>query len=155
MTITLQSITKDNWRECIKLTTTEAQTHFVATNVVSLAQAYVEPSFVPLAIYHDDTMVGFVMIGRDDQTGADWIIRLMIDQTQQGKGYGRAAMQAVLARIKQQPDCREIRISYEPENIVAETLYDSLGFRPTGEIEHGEVIARLEMQSPTFGGGST
>lgn len=146
MAITLQNITRDNWRACIKLTTTEAQTNFVATNVVSIAQAYVEPSFVPLAIYNDDTIVGFAMIGREDETGIDWIIRLMIDQTMQGKGYGRAAMQALLARLTQQPDCREIRISYEPNNIIAETLYQSLGFQLTGEIEHGEVIARLAIE---------
>jgi len=146
MTITLQNITRDNWRACIKLTTTEAQTHFVASNVASIAQAYVEPSFVPLAIYNDDTMVGFAMIGRDDETGVDWIIRFMIDQTMQGKGYGRAAMQVLLARIRQQPDCREVRLSYEPDNIVAERLYESLGFRPTGEIEHGEVVARLAIE---------
>jgi diamine N-acetyltransferase len=146
MTVTLQNITRDNWRACIKLTTTEAQTHFVATNVVSIAQAYVEPSFVPLAIYNDDTMIGFAMIGRDEETGADWIIRFMIDQTMQRKGYGRAAMQALLARLTQQPDCREIRISYEPDNSVAERLYQSLGFHPTGEVEHGEVIARLAVE---------
>jgi diamine N-acetyltransferase len=146
MAITLQSITRDNWSACIKLTTTEAQTHFVATNVVSLAQAYVEPSFVPLAIYSDDTMIGFAMLGHDNETDIDWIIRFMIDQAMQGQGYGRAAMQAVLARLRQQPDCREIRLSYEPDNIVAETLYQSMGFRPTGEIERGEVIARLALE---------
>jgi len=32
-----------------------------------------------LAIYADDTMVGFVMYGREAETGFDWIIRLMID----------------------------------------------------------------------------
>jgi diamine N-acetyltransferase len=145
MAITLREITRDNLRECIRLSLTEEQQNFVAPNVRSIAEAYVEPTFVPLAIYEDETMVGFVMYGRDPETGADWIIRLMIDAQHQGKGYGRAAMHAVIARIKQQPDCKEIRISYVPENSAAEQLYRSIGFEPTGEIEHDEVIARLPV----------
>jgi diamine N-acetyltransferase len=145
MAITLRPITRDNISQCIRLGTTEEQKNFVAPNVRSIAEAYVEPSFVPLAIYADDTLVGFVMYGRDPQTGFDWVIRLMIDAQHQGKGYGRAAMHEVLTRIRQQPDCKEIRISYEPANTVAEQLYRSIGFEPTGEIEDGEVVARLAV----------
>jgi diamine N-acetyltransferase len=145
MAITLRAITRDNLFQCLRLSTTEEQKNFVAPNVRSIAEAYVEPSFVPLAIYADDTLVGFVMYGRDPQTGFDWVIRLMIDAQYQGKGYGRAAMHQVLARIRQQPECKEIRISYEPENTIAEQLYRSMGFEPTGEIEEGEVVARLAV----------
>jgi diamine N-acetyltransferase len=145
MAIALRPITRDNLGECIRLTTTEEQKGFVAPNVRSIAEAYVEPSLVPLAIYADDALVGFVMYGRDPETGFDWVIRLMIDARHQGKGYGRAAMREVLARIRQQPDCKEIRISYTPENTVAEQLYRSMGFEPTGEIEDDEVVARLTV----------
>jgi diamine N-acetyltransferase len=145
MAITLRPITRDNLSECLKLSLTEEQKNFVAPNVRSIAEAYVEPSLVPLAVYADDTLVGFVMYGRDPQTGFDWVIRLMIDVPHQGKGYGRAAMHEVLTRIKQQPECKEIRISYTPENRAAEQLYRSIGFEPTGQIEDGEVVARLAV----------
>jgi diamine N-acetyltransferase len=145
MAITLRAITRDNLSQCLRLSTTEEQKNFVAPNVRSIAEAYVEPTFVPLAIYADDMLVGFVMYGRDPQTGFDWVIRLMIDAQHQGQGYGRAAMHEVLVRIRQQPECKEIRISYEPENTIAEQLYRSMGFEPTGEIEEGEVVARLAV----------
>lgn len=44
MTIQLRKINRDNLFECIGLSTSEDQKHFVATNVVSIAQAYVEPT---------------------------------------------------------------------------------------------------------------
>ncbi len=141
--ISLQPITRDNFRACVRLKVAEQQQNFVADNITSIAQAYVEPSWTPLAIYADDTLVGFAMYGRDTDTGFDWIIRLMIDAQQQGKGYGRLAMHALLARIQAQPDCHEIYISYEPTNEVAARLYASLGFEPTGVIEDGEAVARL------------
>jgi len=147
MAIQLRKISRDNLFECIGLKTSEDQQEFVATNVVSIAQAYVEPTWVPLAIYADDTMVGFVMHGREAETGFDWIIRLMIDARYQGRGYGRATMLEVLSTLKQSPDSKGIKISYEPENRTAERLYAQLGFRPTGEIEEGEVVAQLQPES--------
>jgi|tagenome__1003787_1003787.scaffolds.fasta_scaffold17466592_1 hypothetical protein len=39
-----------------------------------------------------------------------------------------------------------IKISYESENRTAERLYAQLGFRPTGEIEEGEIIAQLQTE---------
>jgi diamine N-acetyltransferase len=147
MAIQLRKINRDNLFECIGLKTSEDQQEFVATNVVSIAQAYVEPTWIPMAIYADDMMAGFVMYGRDAETGFDWIIRLMIDARYQGRGYGRATMSEVLSTLKQSPDSKGIQISYAPENHTAERLYAQLGFRPTGEIEEGEVVAQFQPES--------
>jgi diamine N-acetyltransferase len=145
MAVTLRPITPDNWRACIQLNTTEAQRHFVASVVYSLAQAYVEPWWTPLAIYADETAVGFVMYRQLPGTDIAWIQRIMIDARYQAKGYGRAAMEAVIARIRQQEGRREIRLSYHPDNTVAAHLYEYLGFRPTGELQDGEIVVRLAV----------
>lgn len=162
--ITLRPITTDNWVECIELTPTEEQQQhgFVATNVLSLAQAYAEPWWNPLAIYSGDTMVGFVMYGRWPETGipkhhgspepgVDYILRMMIDEHHQGRGYGRAAMQALIDRIKRQPGCREIQLDYDSVNVVAERLYSSLGFRPIYGSVDGEITARLVIAEAAGG----
>jgi diamine N-acetyltransferase len=39
--------------------------------------------------------------------------------------------------------CRSCALSYSPQNTVARALYQSLGFVETGEIEDGELVARL------------
>jgi diamine N-acetyltransferase len=143
MTITLRPITPDNWRACLQLTTTEGQRRFVASVVHSLAQAYAEPWWTPLAIYADEIPVGFVMYRQLPGTDIAWIQRIMIDAHHQHKGYGQLAMEAVISRIRQQESRREIRLSYHPDNIVAAHLYERLGFRPTGELQGGEVVVRL------------
>jgi diamine N-acetyltransferase len=147
MAVQLRKISRDNLFECIGLNTSADQKKFVATNVVSIAQAYVEPTWEPLAIYADEIMVGFVMYGREVETGFDWIIRLMIDVRYQGRGYGRAALLMVLSTLQQSPNSKGIKISYEPANRTAELLYAQIGFRPTGEIEAGEVVAQLQPGS--------
>ena len=36
-----------------------------------------------------------------------------------------------------------VYLSYEPENVVAKSLYASLGFMETGKIEEGELVAKM------------
>ena len=143
MTITLREITRENWLQCARLKVLPGQEHFVASNGVSMAQSKYEPEHIPLAVYDDEEMVGFVMYGTDPTDGKVWIARVMVDARQQRKGYGRAAMQVLLDRIRAIPGCDAVFISYEAENEVARRLYASLGFRETGEINEEETVARL------------
>lgn len=47
----LRPITRDNFRECVSLQVEDDQKQLVASTVQSLAEAYVNPALVPLAIY--------------------------------------------------------------------------------------------------------
>jgi diamine N-acetyltransferase len=78
-------------------------------------------------------------------TNMVWIQRILIDARYQHQGYGRAAMEAVIARIQQHEGCREIGLSYHPDNTVAAHLYERLGFRPTGELRGGEIVVQLTV----------
>ena len=140
--ITLREINPANWHECINLSVTESQKKFVASNVYSLAQAKVYPSYTPLAIYHDDEMVGFILYGIDPDNNQMEISRLMVDQRYQGKGCGRAAMTQLLEIIRQDASLSVVYISFVPENKNAEALYLSLGFEHTGEIKDGELVMK-------------
>ena len=145
MTVTLRPLTRDNLWDVVDLKLHPGQDDFVAPNIDSITNAYVEPTFVPLAVYAADLLVGFVMYGQHPVTGAWWVIRLMIDRDHQGKGYGRSAMQAVIARMIEEVGCDEIVTSFNPENAVAAGLYASLGFQPTGEVEDGEPLVVLRL----------
>lgn len=146
MPIELRPVDRDNlWMVVEDLTLHPGQEAFVAPNIDSIANASVEPTFVPLAVYAGETLVGFTMYGQHPKTGAWWVIRLMIDREHQGKGYGRATMEAVISRMVEQIGCDEIVTSFNPENAVAARLYASLGFLPTGEIEDDEPLVVLRV----------
>lgn len=129
--VTLRPITRENWNEAVKLKVAPEQEGFVARNTYSIAQSKFDPC-TPFAVYAGDTMVGFIMYGTDPdippERGSYVIYRLMIDARYQGKGYGRAAMQAALADLRTLPDCREVLVGFVPGNAGAERLYRSLGF---------------------------
>ncbi len=143
--ITLRALSPDNWRACIDLAVDPDQAEYVAPNDYSLAEAGVFPECNPLAIYADDTMVGFVMYRFDPQNGIPWIDRLMIDRRYQGRGYGRAALQEVVMLIESQSERGQIRLSLVPDNQSAERLYQAIGFVYTGEFVEGEAVMVLHL----------
>lgn len=145
MDITLRPVTSREFPAMVRLKVTPAQEEFVAPNLYSIAEAYVEATWTPLAIYAGEEPVGFAMYGHDPETDRWWIIRFMIDVGQQGRGYGRAALRALIARMAERHGCRQIFLGYVPGNAVAERLYAQAGFLPTGEIEDGEIVARLDL----------
>lgn len=156
--VSFRPITWDNYQACTAMKVHEAQRHYVAPNDYSLVQAYVSitngGSARPFAIYHGETMVGFIMfdlVKADPKEGPEEdsyeIWRLMIADEHQGKGYGKAAMAEALRWIRAMPlgEAKAVLLSYEPENTVAKGLYESFGFVDTGIIEDGEMIAKLML----------
>lgn len=144
--IELMHVTTENFDQVLDLRVTERQSHFVATNVESLAQAYVQPGCFPYAVYHDGEIVGFTMYCRDPDDNEWWLYRLMITEGQQGKGYGRAALKLVLDEIRSKAPGFRVFLGVEPENTEAKALYESMGFRPDGRMMGGEEIMALDLK---------
>ena len=150
----IRPVTATNWKELIKLNVSEAQSHFVASNVYSIAEAqfgYEEEGhwdFYPFGAYVDGQPVGFVMysLNSNHSRFQAFVMRLMVDQRFQGKGYGREIMQWVLQELRDDAQIKSVGISYEPENAAARGLYASLGFIEPGEILDGETLAVLKLR---------
>lgn len=141
--VSLKEIDRSNFFDVIKLSVADEQREFVATNLFSLAQAKAFPECVCLAIYHDDVLVGFTMYCIDQEDHEYWIYRLMIDTKHQSNGYGKAAMERLIERIKEDKQHQVIYISFEPDNIWAKLLYEKLGFEEDGRVIDGEVVYKL------------
>jgi len=141
--VRLKEIDRNNFNDILKLSVFDEQKEFVASTQYSLAQAKAQPECIPLAIYDEDTLVGFVMYCMDYKDNEYWIYRLLIDKAHQKKGFGRAAMQCVLSVLQQDKEHTKVYISFEPENTVAKDLYESLGFVPDGRVLYGEVVYYL------------
>ena len=159
--VRLEKVNGKNVWDILKLSVEDSQKDFVASNDVSIIEAFTTITnnghAYPFGIYDGDTLVGFVMIGYDKDDYWDdapkiadnnynlW--RLMIDKRYQKKGYGREAIKLSLDFIKTLP-CGKAEycwLSYEPENQVAKKLYESFGFEETGDMDGEEIIAKLKL----------
>ena len=161
--VRLEKVTGENFEELIELNIFESQYPFVADNTESLAEAYLavmsgEAYAWPFAIYDDETLVGFLMIGYNEAAleGSDatkalkdnyslW--RLMIDKRYQKRGFGREAVRLALEFVRTWPHgkAEACVTSYNPENEVAKKLYASFGFVENGEMDEDEIVAVLKL----------
>ncbi|KOP67472.1 spermidine acetyltransferase [Bacillus sp. FJAT-18019] len=146
--IRLQPIDKDNWTECIKLNAKPEQEKFIASNLYSIAQFQFLEHFEAMAIYDDQTMVGFTLYGLDSDDGNYWIYRFMIDGNHQQKGYGRQALQFIIQEIRNKPDRTDVlMLSFDPKNELARQLYVKAGFEEIGVMPWSmdESVATLKL----------
>ena len=145
----VMQINETNFIDAFHLELAEGQEHYVSNPVRSLAQAYVYyKQCTPFGIYHGDKMVGYVMVIYDYGIPEYDIWHMMIDQSEQGKGYGRAALQNVLDYIREKPfgDSDRVALTCNKENQTAMKLYLKAGFAPTGRSDEDEIELAMQLR---------
>jgi diamine N-acetyltransferase len=140
----LKEITRENFWDVISLEVSEDQNDFVTSNAVSIAQSKVQPECIPLAVYDDNLLVGFVMYCIDEDDGEYWIYRMMVDKKYQSKGYGKKALKLLLDRIIDDKSHNKVFLGVHKESIAAVKLYESFGFKFTNQMFGSEHIMRLD-----------
>jgi len=98
-----------------------------------------------------DQPVGFIAYGQhypdealtQPKPGTYEIIHLVIDESYQGLGYGRAATQKAIALLDAIDTCETIDIAHHPDNVAAQVLYRSLGFVEVGTNYDGDPLLEL------------
>ncbi|HUU78163.1 MAG TPA: GNAT family N-acetyltransferase [candidate division Zixibacteria bacterium] len=143
--ISLKEITADNWVEAIKLTVKKEQENFVASNAVSIAQSKFQPFIECFGIYTDETMVGFSALAKNPEDGTAWIVRHMIGENFQGKGYGKEGLKALIKMMEKKYSCTEIFLDVASDNEVASKLYKKAGFKETGKKHDESPILKLNL----------
>jgi len=155
MTITgphLEEITSRNLDAALGIRIRPDQEHAVEPVAHSLAEAYVRPAGVawPRLIVDGDRPVGFLMAFIDidwRQDGTDFrsgLWRLNIAAEEQGRGYGRFAVESVAAEIRRR-DGKELYVTWHPGPDGPEGFYLGLGFRTTGETSGGQTVGVLAL----------
>ena len=128
--------------DAFNLSLASGQEEWVSHPVRSLAQAYVyRDQCQPFGTYTDDRMVGYVMVVYDYDIPEYDIWHMVIDETEQGRGYGADALDLVLDFIRTKPfgDSDRVTLTCHRENRVALSLYEKKGFTATGAVYDDEI----------------
>ena len=140
--VELKAITEDNFIDAFHLRLAPGQEKFVSHPIRSLAQAYVyRNQCQPFGIYAEEKMVGYVMVIYDYDVPEYDIWHMMIDEAEQGHGYGGEALDRVIEYIRTKPfgDSNRVALTCNKENPIARKLYESKGFSPTGNEDEDEI----------------
>jgi len=148
MKIELREIDENNRAECLALRVSPAQEAYIAGNARSLEQAEEAPEIArPFAIYAGGKLVGFAMFAFDEGDGEGenyWLWRFMVDASQQGNGYGSAALEEIIRYFKEN-GADKITLSTKPDNVRALGLYHQFGFRENGRRNGEELVLYLPL----------
>ena len=147
--VELKPITEDNFIDAFDLRLASGQESFVSHPVRSLAQAYVyRDQCQSFGIYAGNKMVGYVMVIYDYDVPEYDIWHMMIDGSQQGLGYGSAALELVIDHIKTKPfgSSNRVALTCNKNNPVARKLYESKGFSATGIEDDDEIELVLMLE---------
>ncbi|ELS54191.1 GNAT family N-acetyltransferase [Streptomyces viridochromogenes] len=148
----LEEITPRNFEAATGIRVRPEQEFAVSPVMQSLAEAYVHPAGVawPRLIVDGDRPVGFLMAFFDIDWRGDGTLlrsglwRLNIAAQEQGRGYGRFAVESVAAEIRRRGG-DQLYVTWHPGPNGPENFYLGLGFRPTGETSEGETVGVLEL----------
>jgi histidinol dehydrogenase len=147
----VREVTADNLVAVGKLEVAPGQRGFVASNPWSLAQVAHEPAGRAAALYDGDMPVGLVLLyderrDKDKPANQLYVWRLMVDARFQRRGIGRLAMAWVVEQARQ-GGYASVSLSHWPDEGHAGPFYESLGFTYTGEVDAGERVMVLRLES--------
>ncbi len=148
MTLRLAELTPDNLADAVRMPLRPGQENFVAPVVMSVAEAYVNPTAWPRVVLEEERVVGFVMGNFDPDNEIEafraGIWRLNVHADAQGRGVGRFAVQQLAAEARSRRVGR-ITVLWRRGEGGPEGFYRALGFIPTGEELFGEVVGALDL----------
>jgi len=151
LVVTLREITEDTLWSILDLEVSEEQKQYVAVNAVSIAEAHFSEFAWFRAIYAAETPVGFVLLFMDEEEAEYDLWRLMIDNNQQGKGYGTQALQLVLEHVRELEGAEELTLSYLPGKGDPGPFFEAFGFEDADEWVDDEKILTLRLKNSETG----
>ncbi|HFI0150518.1 TPA: GNAT family N-acetyltransferase [Streptococcus suis] len=133
--IRLELVDETSFDAVTELTVSQHEERRVASNLYSLAQAWLyrdTGQLEPLAIWAGTQVVGFVLLAKEDQSWLIW--RLMIGQEFQERGYGKEALRHLIRAAQADKTCQTLTVHYVIGNHKMWGILTSLGFQPAGMV---------------------
>ncbi len=143
--LSLREVTKETINSILDLKVAEDQKDLVGDNGNSIALAHFAEKAWFRGIYAGDEPVGFAMLSIDREKPEFYLWRFMIDAAQQKKGYGKRSMELLIEEVSAQPEAKELTLHVMDLPHSAQTFYEDLGFRATGEKEEDELVMSLPL----------
>ncbi len=132
----------------IDLDISKAQEDYVSLPAEAIAASKFYDYYVNRGIYLENKAVGFIQYYPNYDDGKPneiFIDQLIIDISQQGKGYGTKAMELLLEEIKQLKGIDSVSICYVEGHDIMKTFFQRFNFKVIEQDEFDETIMELHF----------
>jgi len=128
--VVLEALDVNNWLKICDLSVSDKQKDFFPiSNVYWIGISRYEEKTELFAIKVNDEYIGLIGGGFDEDGITGYLNPLMIDHRYQGNGYGKQAVKLMIKYLKDKLNVTKINLGHRKNNISAEKLYESLGFK--------------------------
>jgi diamine N-acetyltransferase len=146
-TLAVAQVTADNVEAVLAVTPRPEQLRYVNPVAWYVAMAAYQGVWQPVALVGDDgEVVGFAQWAWDDSDSTYTVGGVVLDARHQGRGLGRAVLDALVAHVRAQPRPGSVVLTVHDDNGLARGLYARYGFVETGEVLDGELVMVLPDQ---------
>lgn len=151
--VTLRRLAPSDRLGVLALRPAPGQQHLVASVEKSLSEVDADVALTAFAIYDgsqlglpepEEPPVGFAVTEVVASVG--FVLRLLIGEEHQQKGYGRTALTELVRRLRMNPDVEVVATSHRVDNAAMGRLCAAMGFEPWDTpftAPEGEVYLRL------------
>lgn len=148
MTVQLVTVDPGNWRTGLSIREDQQGHVAPASGILARAWAYRDFGSRMYIIQQDDTPVGMALYHDWPEDESYVLSQFFIDGRYQGRGLGYAAMEQILADMRQDGRYQKVCLCITEGNDAAQRLYEKCGFvRCPEEDDEDELIMRMKLKS--------
>ena len=141
--MSVEEITADNIEAVLAVAPRPEQLRYVQPVAWYVAKAAYERVWQPVALVADQEVIGFAQWAWDGSDSTYTLGGVVLDARHQGRGLGRALLDALVAHVRSQPRPGTVVLTVHDDNEVARGLYTRYGFVETGDVLDDELVMVL------------
>lgn len=127
------NVTNNNFEDIFNVSAKYEQWEYVKHHIFDMVNNYaavVNEMYLPIPflVYENDSIIGFVQVNYNDKNSTYEICKLIVHETEQGKGYGKKILSEVIKWICIKFGQGTITAAYKVANSAADKLVTNVGF---------------------------
>lgn len=144
LTLSVVEVTADNVEAVLAVAPRPEQLRHVNPVSWYVARSAYQQVWHPVGLATaDGEVVGFAEWAYDRSDSTYTLGGIVLDARQQGRGLGRAVLDALVAHVRAQAAPGDVVLTVHADNEPARGLYERYGFDATGEVLDGELVMVL------------
>ena len=143
-TLSVVELTSDNIEAVLEVTPLPEQLRHVNPVAWYVARSAYQDVWHPVGLATGDgQVVAFAEWAFDDSDSTYALGGIVVDHRHQGRGLGRAVLDALVAHVRAQPQPGTVVLTVHDDNERARGLYRRYGFEETGDLLDDELVMVL------------
>lgn len=144
------NVTDKNFEDIFLVSAKYEQWQYVKHQIFDMVNNYAavinrEYLPIPFLVYENDNVIGFVQVNYFDRKNLFEICKLIVQETEQNKGYGKQILSEIIKWLRIRYGNGTIAANYKKSNSIADKLFSRSQFKKN--VSEAEITAVMEINN--------